>query len=64
MGSNIEAFFNLSDQERSIIWTAAKAGSNPMTCSLFQLYFPRLSPDEIRVLVRDVGKVDDLAGVA
>lgn len=64
MGTNIEAFFNLNDYERSIIWTAAKAGNNALTCSLFQLYFPRLSPDEIRVLVRDVGKVDDMAGVA
>ena len=64
MGSNIEAFFNLNDYERNIVWTAAKAGNNALTVSLFQLYFPRLSPDEIRGLVRDVGRVDDLAGVA
>ena len=64
MTSHIEKFFNLNDYERNIIWKAARAGNNPMTGALFQLYFPQLSPDEIRNLIRDVGKVDRVAGAA
>jgi hypothetical protein len=64
MSKNIEAFFMLNDVERRIIWTAAKAGNSPMTSSLFQLYFPQLSADEIRHLISDVGRVNDMAGAA
>jgi hypothetical protein len=64
MTSNIEAFFNLNDYERNIIWKAARAGNSPMTGALFQLYFPQLSPDDIRNLIRDVSKVDHMAGAA
>lgn len=59
MGANIEQFFNLNDYERGIVWRAAKAGNNPMTHSLFQLYFPQLSHEQIRILIRDVGTVGE-----
>lgn len=58
MGTNIEQYFNLNDYERGIVWRAAKAGNSPMTHTLFQLYFPQLSHDQIRILIRDVGGVE------
>jgi hypothetical protein len=48
--SDLEVYFRLNETERRIVQTAAKMGDTPMACAVFELYFPRLSPERLRIL--------------
>lgn len=54
MPSHIDQYFALSEKEREIVRTAAKAGDNPMTRQVLQLYFPKLNPTDIPVLIKHI----------
>jgi hypothetical protein len=60
MAAGIEAFYRLGEYERDIVWRAARAGDSRLTSSLFQLYFPKLTADEIRALMRDIGQGENI----
>ena len=54
MPSNIDLYFALNENERNIVIIAAKAGDTPMTRQLLQLYFPKLAPQDIIALIKDL----------
>jgi hypothetical protein len=57
--ANIEAYFRLNVTERRLVRTAAKMGLTPSTLSLFQLYFPKVSVDDLRWLIAEIVKFPD-----
>lgn len=59
MTANIEAYFRLNVTERRLVRTAAKMGLTPSTLSLFQLYFPKVSVDDLRWLIAEIVKFPD-----
>jgi hypothetical protein len=54
MSSYLDRYFSLNDTERSIVRTAAMSGDSPLTRQMLQLYFPKLSPEEITALMGDL----------
>ena len=48
--SDLEVYFRLNETERRIVQTAARMGGTPLACSVFDLYFPTLSPERLRFL--------------
>jgi hypothetical protein len=54
MPSHIDLYFALNEKEREIVRTAAKSGDNPMTRQVLQLYFPKLGPQDIAGLIKDL----------
>ena len=54
MSSNIDLYFALSEKEREIVKSAAKSGDSPMTRQVLQLYFPRLGPQDMSALMKDL----------
>ncbi len=59
MTANLELYFRLSVAERRVVRTAAKLGLTPSTLSLFQLYFPKVSADDLRWLIAEIVKFPD-----
>ena len=54
MTKNIDLYFSLPENERNIVIIAAKAGDTPMTRQLLQLYFPKLAPQDVTALIKDL----------
>jgi hypothetical protein len=54
MTTNIDLYYSLNDKERGIVKAAAKAGDNPLTRHLLQLYFPKLSPQDTTNLLTEL----------
>ena len=54
MISHLDQYFALSEKEREIVKTAAKSGDNPMTRQILQLYFPKVAPNDIVLLIKDL----------
>jgi hypothetical protein len=48
--SDLELYFRLNETERRIVQTAARMGGTPLACAIFELYFPELTPDRLRIL--------------
>ena len=48
--SGLEVYFRLNETERRIVQTAARMGDKPLACAIFEVYFPTLSPDRLRIL--------------
>jgi hypothetical protein len=59
VSANLEAYLRLSVAERRVLRTAAKLGLTPSTLSLFQLYFPKASADDLRWLIAEIVKFPD-----
>jgi len=57
--ANLEAYLRLSVAERRVLRTAAKSGLTPSTLSLFQVYFPKVSADDLRWLIAEILKLPD-----
>jgi hypothetical protein len=47
---DLEVYFRLDENERRIIQAAARMGDTPLACAVFELYFPTLSPERLRIL--------------
>ena len=54
MTTNLDLYFSLQENERKIVIIAAKAGDTPMTRQLLQLYFPKLAPQDVAALIKDL----------
>jgi hypothetical protein len=54
MPSNIDLYFALSEKEREIVKNAVKTGDSPMTRQMLQLYFPKLEPQKITDLIKEL----------
>ena len=48
--SDLELYFRLNETERRIVQTAARMGDTSGGRSVFELYFPRLTPERLRIL--------------
>ena len=48
--SDLELYFRLNETERRILRAAARMGGTPLACAIFELYFPTLSPERLRIL--------------
>jgi hypothetical protein len=48
--SDLELYFRLNETERRIVQTAARMGDTPGSRSVLELYFPRLTPERLRIL--------------
>ena len=48
--SDLELYFRLNETERRILRAAAGMGDTPLACAVFELYFPTLSPERLRIL--------------
>lgn len=54
MPSFLDQYLALNPQERNIVLTAAKAGDGPLSRQMFKLYFPRLAPEDIPKLIKEL----------
>ena len=54
MPSNLDLYFALNGNEREIVKSAARTGNSPMTRQMLQLYFPKLAPQDIIALIKDL----------
>ena len=54
MTQNIDLYFSLQENERNIVKSAAKTGDSPMTRQVLQLYFPKLAPQDIATLIKEL----------
>jgi hypothetical protein len=54
MSAKLELYFSLSANERRIARTAAKMDLTPSILSLFQVYFPKTSADDLRCLIAEI----------
>ena len=59
MTANIQAYLRLNATERRLVRTAAKMGLTSSTLSLFQLYFPKVSVDDLRWLIAEIVQFPD-----
>ncbi len=50
----MDRYLSLNKTERAIVRTAAMSGDSPLTRQMLQLYFPKLSPEEITTLMGDL----------
>ena len=48
--SDLELYFRLNETERRIVQTAARMDDTPMACAVFDLYFPGLAAERLRIL--------------
>jgi hypothetical protein len=62
--SDLEVYFRLNDTARRIVRTAARMGSTPLACAVFELYFPELTPDRLRSLREELTAMKDCEGTA
>ena len=51
--SDMDLYFQLNDTERRIVRTAASR-------LVFELYFPTLPPERLRILRREIGALKDI----
>ena len=54
MTKNIDLYFSLQENERNIVKSAAKTGDSPMTRQVLELYFPKLAPQDVTALIKDL----------
>jgi hypothetical protein len=58
--SDMDLYFQLNDTERRIVRTAARMGDTPGSRLVFELYFPTLPPERLRILRREIGALKDI----
>ena len=57
--SDLEVYFRLNETERRILRAAAKMGGTPLACSVFELYYPTLSPERLRFLREEIRELKE-----
>ena len=57
--NDLELYFGLNENERRIVQTAARMGATPLACAVFELYFPTLSPERLRILRGEIATLKD-----
>jgi hypothetical protein len=57
--SDLELYFKLTETERRIVRTAARVGDTPGGDLLFNLYFPKLPPERLRILREEIAARED-----
>jgi hypothetical protein len=57
--SDLELYFRLNETERRILRAAARMGGTPLACAIFELYFPGLAPERLRILREEIAALKD-----
>ena len=57
--SELELYFRLNETERRIVQTAARMGATSGGRSVFELYFPGLSTERLRILREEIRELKE-----